>query len=220
MTDFDFDVKEKKSIARGAFARKGGSKSKKCSLPSDMLTEAQKRKLNGPCTTVKLGAPMSWEEFKAPPNSLAEEYLTDLQDTYGATQKMLAQMFGLSTSYLCKALHARGLEVHFTKGHGSVDTLLSKQAKWDAFCNGVVGGNATRPELVDPDLLDEEEPPMLEEEDLTESRAENFVRPTTPKATNLCATFDGFPDLATLESFYRLFGTNAVKVTVSVEVVG
>jgi len=215
MTDFDFDVKEKKSIARGAFARKGGSKSKKCSLPSDILTEAQKRKLNGPCTTVKLGAPMSWDEFKALPNSLAEEYLTDLQDTYGATQKMLAQMFGLSTSYLCKALHTRGLEVHFTKGHGSVDTLLSKQAKWDAFCNGVVGGGGSN--LVIESANDQIEP-ELDEIESPDPREENFVRPTAPRATNLCATFDGFPGLATLESFYRLVGTDKVRVTVSVEV--
>ena len=47
MNDFDFDVLQKKRIARGAYHRKNGSKSKRCTLPSDYLTAAEKRKLNG-----------------------------------------------------------------------------------------------------------------------------------------------------------------------------
>lgn len=43
MNDFDYDIVQKKRVARGAFAhvnRKRG----KCRLPSDYLTAAQKRR--------------------------------------------------------------------------------------------------------------------------------------------------------------------------------
>ena len=48
MHDFDYDAMQKKRIARGASHMKRGSKSKKCTLPSDYLTAAQKRRLNAP----------------------------------------------------------------------------------------------------------------------------------------------------------------------------
>ena len=45
MTDAQYlfvsDSREKKSVARSAVHRKGGRKSKKCTLPSDSLTEKQ-----------------------------------------------------------------------------------------------------------------------------------------------------------------------------------
>ena len=53
---------------------------------------------------------------------------------------------------------------------------------------------------------------------LDEMFAPDSVRSKAPTATNLCATFNGFPDLATLESFYRLVGTDKVKVTINIEV--
>lgn len=39
MTDFDYDVKQRRELARAAKYRKRGSKSKKCTLPSDYLTQ-------------------------------------------------------------------------------------------------------------------------------------------------------------------------------------
>lgn len=42
---FRQDIKEKKSIGRGAFAKKNGSKSKKCTLPYEYLTKKGERKI-------------------------------------------------------------------------------------------------------------------------------------------------------------------------------
>ena len=231
MNDFDYDVKQKKSIARGAYARKGGSKSKKCSLPSDLLTPAQKRKLNGPCDSVKLDEPMTWERFKDLPLSLAKEYVTNLRETYGATQKMFAQMFGVSPPFLSKTFGTMGFSSLFSKSHGSVEENRIRQAKWDAFCNGVVGGSnliiedandqieTANDQIEIPDLpvLDTTDVPDLTEE-VCKSCVDDSVRSKAPTATNLCATFNGFPDLATLETFYRLVGTDKVKVTINIEV--
>ena len=58
MNDFDFENMQKKRIAQGARHRVCGSKSRKCSLPSDLLTAAQKRKLNGPVERYDMGKPI------------------------------------------------------------------------------------------------------------------------------------------------------------------
>ena len=93
MHDFDYDAMQKKRIARGASHMKRGSKSKKCTLPSDYLTAAQKRRLNGPVSTYKLDEPMNWESFKAMPEDLQKKYILGLQENYGANDEMIGKMF-------------------------------------------------------------------------------------------------------------------------------
>lgn len=83
--EFNTDVKQKKSIARGAYARKNGSKSKKCSLPSDILTAAQKRKLNGPVQSYAVNRPMSWSAFKSMPADLQQAHLDFMQNAFSAS---------------------------------------------------------------------------------------------------------------------------------------
>lgn len=97
MNDFDYDVKQKKSIARGAFAKKGGSRSKKCTLPGDYLSAAEKRKLSTTRVSANLKAPMDWKTFKNLPTEIKREYLEWLIGTYGARQGWVAKdMFGIS----------------------------------------------------------------------------------------------------------------------------
>ena len=235
MTDFDFDVKQKKSIARGAYARKGGSKSKKCSLPSDLLTDAQKRKLNGPCDSVKLDKPMKWEQFKSLPLSLAKEYIASLRETYNPSQKMLADMFGVGQATVCRTLSLMGIGSGPAKRTDFGEETRIKQAKWDAFCHGVVGGSSktvtsnsiiegendqieTGTDQIEIPAIDAGIVPKSVFEDIRKACVDDSVRSKAPTATNLCATFNGFPDLATLEAFYRLVGTDKVKVTINIEV--
>lgn len=45
MNDFDYENLQKKRLARNAYAKKG-SRSKKCTLPDDYLTPAQRAKLS------------------------------------------------------------------------------------------------------------------------------------------------------------------------------
>lgn len=239
MTDFDFDVKQKKSIAHGAYARKSGSKSKKCTLPSDSLTEAQKRKLNGPCVGVKLDEPMSWEQFKSLPLSLAKEYIANLRETYNASQLMLSGMFGVSPPLICRTFKAMGIESGPAKRTDFGEATKVKQAKWDAFCHGVVGGGSNliiggandKDEAGNDEIevLDTSDLPPLTAAELAEemsqyepdaawTRAE-APKPAPARATDLSATFEGFPNLATLEQFYRLIGTDKVRVHIRIEVV-
>ena len=114
MNDFDYDVMQKKRIARGASRMKRGSKSKKCTLPSDYLTAAQKRRLNGPVSTYKLDEPMSLESFKAMPEDLQKQYM-ELRSEYIA-------MFGplnkhdVNTSRPCSCNDSRYRKVTWSWG--------------------------------------------------------------------------------------------------------
>ena len=139
MHDFDYDAMQKKRIARGASHMKRGSKSKKCTLPSDYLTDAQKRRLNGPVSTYKLDERMSWESFKAMPEDLQKKYILNLQETYQANNGMLGKMFGVTGVSVCKMRHALGIGA-MGQSKMTRDEVAVRDAKWDAFCNGVVGG--------------------------------------------------------------------------------
>ena len=139
MHDFDYDAMQKKRIARGAAHMKRGSKSKKCTLPSDYLTAAQKRRLNGPVSTYKLDEPMNWESFKAMPEDLQKKYILNLQETYQANNDMLGKMFGVTGVSVCKMRHALGIGA-MGQSKMTHDEVTVRDAKWDAFCNGVVGG--------------------------------------------------------------------------------
>ena len=72
MNDFNYDCMQKKRIARGAFAhinRKRGG----CSLPSDTLTEKQRKEKNGEVKSYNITRPMPWREFKPMPEDLSRE---------------------------------------------------------------------------------------------------------------------------------------------------
>lgn len=137
MHDFDYDAMQKKRIARGASHMKHNRKG--CSLPSDYLTAAQKRRLNGPVSTYKLDEPMNWESFKAMPEDLQKKYILNLQETYQANNNMLGKMFGVTGVSVCKMRHALGIGA-MGQSKMTRDEVAVRDAKWNAFCNGVIGG--------------------------------------------------------------------------------
>ena len=144
MHDFDYDAMQKKRIARGASHMKHNRKG--CSLPSDYLTAAQKRRLNGPVSTYKLDEPMNWESFKAMPE--------DLQETYQANDKMIAKLFGKSDVTVGE--HRKRLRLKPTgKSRMTRDEVFVRDAKWDAFCNGVVGGKSGEPKKIENNEVEE-----------------------------------------------------------------
>ena len=137
MHDFDYDAMQKKRIAHGAAHMKHNRKG--CSLPSDILTAAQKRRLNGPVNTYKLDEPMTWESFKAMPEDLQKQYILNLQNTYQANDKMIGKMFGKSDVTVGEYRKKLGIN---SIGRTMIphDKKTVRDAKWAAFCNGVVGG--------------------------------------------------------------------------------
>lgn len=96
MNDFDWDAKQKKDIARSARHMTGKRGKRGCTLPSDNLTEAQRRKLNGECRTYTLREPLTYEQFKDLPDDLKREYMLWLQETFKANDQCIAEMFGVT----------------------------------------------------------------------------------------------------------------------------
>ena len=116
MTEFDYDCYRKKNVAHSACRRKGGSKSKKCSLPSDRMTQKQWNERCGQVMSYNIGKPMSWVEFSQLPNDLKEEYMNNLIDKYNANASTMAEVFGVSTATVFRVVKNNNLNVTFLKG--------------------------------------------------------------------------------------------------------
>ena len=181
MHDFDYDAMQKKRIARGASHMKRGSKSKKCTLPSDYLTDAQKRRLNGPVSTYKLDEPMSWESFKAMPEDLQKKYILNLQETYQANNDMLGKMFGVTGVSVCKMRHALGIGA-MGQSKMTRDEVAVRDAKWNAFCNGVVGG---KPGEVEAEESHNEIDKFVSSDDCTEEPEQIEIKEMKPSEESI-----------------------------------
>lgn len=115
MTDetyvFKETERERKRTARGAFSKKGGSRSKKCTLPSDRLTEKQRKELNGEVYSYDVNKPMDWSTFVYMPQDIQLEYLKKLCSVHGGRLKDAADMFGIASgslsNYICR--HFNGI---------------------------------------------------------------------------------------------------------------
>lgn len=89
-------------------------------------------------STYKLGEPMPWKGFKQLPDDLKRAYLEQLHTLYGATDNMLASMFGASSLTIRHTRQNLGLMWRNTRIPKA--EILTRDAKWAAFCNGVLGG--------------------------------------------------------------------------------
>jgi hypothetical protein len=154
MNDFDYDAMQKKRIARGAYARKGGARSKKCTLPGDYLTAAEKRKLSTTKVSVNLKKPMTWKEFKALPTDVKIEYLSYLRDELGARRSWVAKdLFCISTAAFQKhiELHEPKLKGIFPKsGRYTAD----RRVRWLDWVHGVEQEIPPDASSADEDMLD------------------------------------------------------------------
>lgn len=181
MNDFDFDALQKKRIAQGA-KHKVGRRSG-CTLPSDSLTEAEKRKLNGPVVTLKLDEPMTWKDFKALPEDKQRLYLERLKELYQPSCSMLGQMFGVTLACVSRRLGQLGVAPAYSRTSG-IRPSETDRAKWDAFCNGVVGGKPGTPANTVTEAADDTVEPTDDAVE-TEEPVENAVPVTPGKAESV-----------------------------------
>lgn len=219
MNDFDYDVLQKKRTAAGARHMKRGSRSKRCSLPSDNLTPAQLKRRNGPVSTYKLDAPMRWDDFKAMPVDLQKQYLTYLVETYGATNEMLGDMFYVHPTRVGTVKKALGVVSH--NPHRLIgEKKAIRDQMWAAFCNGVVGGgDAVKETPREPEKLEALPvrcPDELEESALTQAEPERKYL----ELGRISAEFSGPFNLESLSSWLAMLpvkGTDEVRIKVEVE---
>lgn len=117
MNEFDYEVLQRKRIASQARYRKNGSKSKKCSLPSDNMTNSQWKERCGKINTYCLNRPLAWYEFKAMPKNLQSEYLRKYIERHHASATDFAEiMFGCSLKTLLNYCKNNELGVQFSRG--------------------------------------------------------------------------------------------------------
>ena len=219
MNDFDYDALQKKRIAAGARHMRRGSRSKRCFLPSDNLTPAQLKRRNGPVSTYKLDEPMRWDDFKAMPVDLQKQYLTNLVETYGATNEMLGDMFYVHPTHVGAVKKALGVVSH--NPHRLIgEKKAIRDQMWAAFCNGVVGGGDAvkktprAPERVE--ALPVRCPDELEEVALTQAEPERKYL----ELGRISAEFTGPFNLESLASWLAMLpveGTDEVRIRVEIE---
>lgn len=126
------DVKERKSVATGAYHKRNGAKSKKCTLPSDNLTAAQRRKLNGPAREWNIKKPMPWGEFKSAPKTVQQLHLDFLRSEFpglGLTT-VSEKYFGLSKPALSNYVKSHHLEYHVEHGRRTPSDTHAKLLTW------------------------------------------------------------------------------------------
>lgn len=126
MNDFDYDIVQKKRVARGAFAhvnRKRG----KCRLPSDYLTAAQKKEMNGAVKTYNITRPMPLDEFKGMTDDLQREYLRNMQSC-GWAATYLADEMGCCSATIRE--YGEKLGVPFVRGGRNLDLWQKKLSEW------------------------------------------------------------------------------------------
>lgn len=102
MNDFEYDAYIKKRIARGYQNKKNGSKSKKCFLPSDRMTQKEWKEKNGDIMSYQLNKPMEWREFKSMPVDLQKTYIESLRDRYGTTATDLSKFLHVTPATVTK----------------------------------------------------------------------------------------------------------------------
>lgn len=105
-------IKERKSMLSGARHKKGGSKSKKCTLPSDTLTKREKEKMNGEMKVYNLKYPVTYSEFMDMPQDIKEEYIRSMQLRYHANASMLANAFRMTVNEFGEMMNGLGIVVN------------------------------------------------------------------------------------------------------------
>lgn len=130
MNDVDYDAMQKKRVAASARKRKNGSKSRKCSLPHDNMTEAQWKKMNGEVKSWNLDEPMTYEQFKGMEPGLKKEYIRRLNERFNVGVNTIGvDLFGLSkTALAAHLLKAHGIRMGFRRG---MKMTSADRAAWE-----------------------------------------------------------------------------------------
>jgi len=132
MNDFDYDVLQKKRLAQQAKYRKNGSKSKKCPLSTDHMTQKQWKERCGETMTYQLGRPMVWDDFRKLPIHIQKEYLLGLIRKYSTTASDLATMFGIAPQTVTKFCGCDEIGIKFTRGKRMPKNLREEFEKFMA----------------------------------------------------------------------------------------
>lgn len=199
MNDFDFDVMQKKRIANNAAHMKRGSKSKKCSLPSDHMTPAEWKRRNGPVSTYSLNKPMDWETFKSLPVDIQQSYIDILQSRFNVTTSTIGKdMFDKTPATLKAHMEKYGLKYIQMKGRNMTAEEREAWKHWlnpekceESHENVMEKCEMLPDELFDPKPVAEEEPTVEEVMDGFKEWSESLPTIKPLSLDELTAVFTG-----------------------------
>lgn len=132
MTDFEYDCYQRKQLTYGARHRVNGSKSRKCPMSTDHMTQKQWRERNGAVVTVSMKEPMTWSKFITLSKTMQEDYIRALQNDFGATGQQFIQMFKISNKTFYNYLRDHDLNITFKPGK---KMTKSQREVWEYFIN-------------------------------------------------------------------------------------
>lgn len=150
------EIQERKRLTYGSRHRVNGSHSKRCTLPSDHLTAAQKKKLNGEVFYMGLDNPMKYAEFQKMSEESQREYIQHLRSKYGFGMNMIAKILGISYSTMrniCKRLNIRDF-----KHGGSHAKSAEQEEAFERFLSGADSQDAPASAGTNPPPPPENEP--------------------------------------------------------------
>lgn len=170
-SEFYSQIAERQNLAKATQGRKRGTKSKKCTVPSDRLTEKQLRGLNGKVMSYHLSKPMRWQEFILMPMDIQEEYIMGLRKAFYASATDLMQMFGVSWMTIRNYIQENFTGFPITQG-GRHKTAAERDA-WLEFVDGcLVVAEKSAP--VKHSAIDRNPPPAETTVDLPKMKTTNF----------------------------------------------
>lgn len=142
---FRADSREKKNIAHSAYHRKGGSKSRRCTLPHEKMTKGELKRMSGPVKEWKMDEFYSWSDFKAMPDDLKAEYLNGITDRFDVGLNAVAKyVFGVSISTLIYQLQIRDIDRKVHKGKWGGNGGKAYASKINALKQAVLSKDETK----------------------------------------------------------------------------
>lgn len=193
MNDIEYtyrqEIKERKNTGHSAkyMNRTGKGRTR---LPSDNLTEAQKRKLNGEVKTMAMGKPALWEEFTSWPTEIQKEYLINIRENYRATDKMLGAMFGVSSVAVFNK-RAKLWDGWTPLKNMSKEDTAARDALWEEFIFGAPAEEPKREELKQEEK--KEEPVATEKRKVSVMREINLVLTEARTWDDIMGVLKGYP---------------------------
>lgn len=121
--------RERKVAARSASHRVSGSKSRRCTLPSDHLTKAQRDALSGPVITYTMDARHTWSELRHWPEDLRRQYMDKLL-SLNPSNAQLGELLSYSPARLWDPLQQCG--IRRGRGGARAKQTEDQKARWDA----------------------------------------------------------------------------------------
>ena len=190
------DTIDKKKTARGYYKKvRGGGKYVK--MPSDTLTEGEKKKMNGPVVSYNLTQPYTWGEFKKLPDHIQVEYFRSINRAYTTNAAWLGEMFGVSSDTVIRWMKAHNIK-SFDRGG-----WIPPEAKerWKEF----IKSRETPQKNVSPNTEKEHltltpiEPAPKESVEMAEKLTEIPVSVLRPNIADLIAALSGTGAKLTIE---------------------